>query len=295
MATKAAVDTTMAIRAGRSALGRVLFYAIVGGLGLLFVLPFLWMISTSLKLDPQVYHVPPTWIPHPFWWANYPRALTSLPFGRYFLNTTMYCVGATAGTLLSCSFVAYGFSRVRWRGRDKVFWVVLATMMLPFQVQMIPLYLVFKRLNWLNTYLPLVVPTFLAGSAFSIFLLRQFFRNIPMDLSDAARVDGANEITIFLRIILPLSKPVLAVVGLFQFMEAWNNYLGPLIYINDSEKYPLALGLQQLQTVTSQGSLPQQWPQLMSASTVVMVPVMALYFFTQRIFVQGIVMSGMRA
>ncbi|MBO0880118.1 MAG: carbohydrate ABC transporter permease [Mycobacterium sp.] len=274
---------------------RAVFYGVLCVLGVLFILPFLWMLSTSLKLDPQVYHVPPSWIPNPIIWRNYPNALTYLPFDKYFFNTMTYCVGVTIGTVISAALVAYGFSRVRWRGRDAIFWIVLATMMLPFQVQMIPLYITFKNLHWLNTYLPLVVPAFFGSSAFSIFLLRQFFRTIPMELSDAARVDGANEMTIFLRIILPLAKPALAVVALFQFMDGWNDFLGPLIYLNDSDRYPLALGLQQLQTAFNQGTIPQQWPQLMAASTVVMVPVLVIYFFTQRVFVQGIVVSGMKS
>ena len=274
---------------------RALFYALLCALGVLFILPFLWMLSTSLKLDPQVYHVPPSWIPNPIIWRNYSNALTYLPFDKYFFNTMTYCVGVTLGTVISAALVAYGFSRVRWRGRDAIFWIVLATMMLPFQVQMIPLYITFKNLHWLNTYLPLVVPAFFGSSAFSIFLLRQFFRTIPMELSDAARIDGANEMTIFLRIIIPLAKPSLAVVALFQFMDGWNDFLGPLIYLNDSNRYPLALGLQQLQTAFNQGTIPQQWPQLMAASTVVMVPVLVIYFFTQRVFVQGIVVSGMKS
>lgn len=283
------------LRLGPKVVRRGVFYTLLCALSVLFILPFAWMVSTSLKLDPQVYHVPPSWIPDPFIWRNYPNALTYLPFDQYFFNTMTYCIGVTLGTVLSSALVAYGFSRVRWRGRDAIFWIVLATMMLPFQVQMIPLYITFKNLGWLNSYLPLVVPAFFGSSAFSIFLLRQFFRTIPMELSDAARVDGANELTIFFRIILPLAKPSLAVVGLFQFMEGWNDYLGPLIYLNDTSRYPLALGLQQLQTAFNQGSIPQQWPQLMAASTVVMVPVLVIYFFTQRVFVQGIVVSGMKA
>lgn len=295
MVSRTAVQNRNVTIAGVKVARRVVFYALLCVLGVLFILPFLWMVSTSFKLDPQVYHVPPSWIPNPFVWRNYPNALTYLPFDKYFFNTMTYCIGATLGTVLSAALVAYGFSRVRWRGRDAIFWIVLATMMLPFQVQMIPLYITFKNLHWLNTYLPLIVPSFFGSSAFSIFLLRQFFRTIPMELSDAARVDGANEMTIFLRIILPLAKPSLAVVGLFQFMDGWNDFLGPLIYLNDSSRYPLALGLQQLQTAFNQGTIPQQWPQLMAASTVVMIPVLVIYFFTQRVFVQGIVVSGMKS
>jgi multiple sugar transport system permease protein len=274
---------------------RVILHVFLILISLLYLMPFVWMISTSLKLDPQVYHIPPVWIPNPVWWRNYPEALTYLPFGIYFLNTIKYCVTTMIGVTVSSSIVAYGFSRLRWFGRDAIFILLLATMMLPFQVQMIPLYLTFRAFGWLNTYLPLIIPRFL-GSAYFIFLLRQFFRTIPMELSDAARVDGAREFRILVSIIYPLSKPVLAVVALFQFMDAWNDYLGPLIYLNDAAQYPVALGLQQMQTAfNSVGNIPQAWPKLMAASTVVTLPIVIIYFFTQRVFVEGITLTGLKA
>lgn len=269
-------------------------YALLVILGLTFILPFFWMISTSLKLDPQVYVQPPSWWPHPFDFANYWRGLTYFPFGSYFLNTLLYCVGSAVGCVASGIVVAYGFSRLEWKGRDTIFWIVLATLMLPFSVQIIPLYLIFRDLGWLNTYLPLIVPYFF-GDAYSIFFLRQFFRTVPRDLSDAAKIDGANEVNIMVRIVLPLVKPAIAVVGLFQFMNAWNDYLGPLIYINKTSQYPLALGLQEMQQAFTEGvTVKQAWPELMAVSAVIMMPVVVLYFFVQRVFVRGITFSGLR-
>jgi multiple sugar transport system permease protein len=262
-------------------------------LSLLFALPFIWMLATSLKTDEQIYRVPPIWIPDPIRWLNYPEALTYVPFGLYFLNTIKYGLLTTIGATLSSAFIAYGFSRIRWRGRNVLFFLVLATMMIPFQVRMIPLYLIFHRLGWLNTYLPLIVPAFM-GSAYFIFMLRQFFMTIPMEISDAALIDGANEVTILWEIILPLAKPALAVVALFQFMDAWNDYLGPLIYLRDQSKFPIAMGLEQMRAHSMSVDIPLLWPRLMAASAVITIPIVLLYFFTQRIFVEGIALSGVK-
>ena len=271
-------------------LRRIVLYGMLIPLGLGFALPLLWMISTSLKTDPQVYHVPPIWIPNPVRWKNYPEVLIQRPFDLYLLNTMRYAVPTVVGVLISSALVAYGFSRVRWRGRDAVFFVCLSTMMVPFQVVMIPLYLIFKNFGWLNSYKPLVIPAFF-GNAYYIFLLRQFFLTIPQELSDAARVDGCSQFGIFLRIILPLSKPALAVVGLFQFMGAWNNYLGPLIYLNREELFPLALGLQQLRASFQEKLV---WPYMMAASASVILPVILIFFLTQRTFVEGITVTGIK-
>jgi ABC-type glycerol-3-phosphate transport system permease component len=261
---------------------------------LIFVFPFFWMFSTSLKTDPQVYTIPPTLFPNPIRWSNYPEALVYVPFGRYFLNTLQYAVLASIGAVLSSALVAYGFSRLRWRGRDALFFVCLMTMMLPFQVRMIPLYLIFNRLDWLNTYRPLIIPAYL-GSPFFIFMLRQFFMTIPMELSDAARIDRASELGIFFRIIMPLAKPALAVVALFEFMNDWNDYLGPLVYIGSrSEKYPIAMGLAQMRTHLDQANVELMWPRLMAASAVMILPVVLIFFFTQRTFVEGITLTGVK-
>jgi len=274
-------------------LGRLLLYVVLLTLSLLFVLPFIWMISTSLKDDPQVYHAPPIWFPSPRLWSNYPGALSQQPFGRFFINTLWYALPATVGTIISCAIPAYGFARFRWKGRDLLFYICLGTMMIPFQVQMIPLFITFKKLGWINTYLPLVVPAFF-GNAYFIFLLRQFFMTIPLELSDAARIDGCGEFGILWRVILPLARPALAVVGLFTFMSAWNDYLGPLIYLNNVKLYPVALGLQQLRANYHAAGQRLVWPYLMAASTVVIAPILVLYFFTQRTFIEGITLTGIK-
>jgi multiple sugar transport system permease protein len=274
-------------------LGRAALYALLIVLSLLFLLPFIWMISTSLKTDPQVYRVPPIWIPNPMRWLNYPEALTSLPFLSYFINTMKIAVPATIGTLFSSALTAYGFSRIRWPERDALFYVCVATMMIPFQVQMIPLFVTFKTLGWINSYWPLIVPTFFA-SPFSVFMLRQFFLTIPQELSDAARIDGCSEFGIFVRIILPLAKPALAVVALFTFMWAWSDYLGPLIYVNQVSKFTVALGLQQLRATFHSANQQLVWPYLMAASTTAIVPILFLFFFAQRTFIEGISLTGIK-
>jgi ABC-type glycerol-3-phosphate transport system permease component len=271
-------------------LGRVALYLALVLLGLTFALPLLWMMSTSVKTDPQVYRVPPIWIPNPMRFLNYVDVLTRRPFGLWFVNTMRYCIPSTIGVLLSSVVVAYSFSRIRWWGRDALFFLCIATMMIPFQVQMIPLYIIFRNLQWINSYKPLVVPTFF-GNPYYIFLLRQFFLTIPQDLSDAARVDGCSELGILWRVVLPLSKPVLAVVALFQFMGAWNNYLGPLIYINEERLFPLALGLQSMRSSFQEALV---WPYLMAGSTLIVAPMIITFFLTQRTFVEGITLTGVK-
>lgn len=287
---KAAARSRTAILA--ATLGRrTLFYTFLCALALLYALPFLWMLSTSLKDDVQTYHVPPIWIPNPMRFSNSPEALTRQPFNLFFLNTIQYSVLSALGSLLSAALVAYGFSRLRWWGRDILFFICISTMMIPFQVRMIPLYITFKELDWLNSYKPLIIPHFF-GEPYYIFLLRQFFLTIPQELSDAARVDGASELGILWRIILPLAKPALAVVALFQFMWAWNDYLGPLIYLNRVELFPISLGLQQFR---SQFVDQLAWPYLMAASTVTILPVIVIFFIAQKTFVEGITVTGIKA
>ena len=221
-------------------------------------------------------------------WRNYIEAMTVVPFGRFFVNTLWYVLPSTFGVLFSSALPAYGFARLRWKGRDLIFFICLATMMIPFQVQMIPLFITFKKLGWIDTYLPLVVPSFF-GSAYSIFLLRQFFMTIPRELSDAAYMDGCGELMILWRIILPLSRPALAVVALFQFMGAWNDYLGPLIYLNNTNLYPLSLGLF---SFLSRGQ--RHWNLLMAAALVVTAPLVVIFFLAQRQFLEGITMTGIK-
>jgi len=269
---------------------KVVTYVLLVVLSLAFLMPFLWMVSTSLKDTVQTYQVPPVWVPSPMRFQNYPEALSAQPFDIFFKNTVMYALLATIGTVLSAALVAYGFSRIRWRGREFFFFLCVCTLMIPFQVKMIPLYLTFRNLHWLNSYKPLIVPAWF-GSAYSIFLLRQFFMSLPHELSDAARIDGANEFSIFMRVILPLARPALAVVGLFSFIGAWNDYIGPLIYLNQPDKFPISLGLQQFM-----GQFVEKlaWPYLMAASTVTIVPIIILFFIAQRTFIEGIAISGIK-
>jgi ABC-type glycerol-3-phosphate transport system permease component len=286
-------STTQAVRKGllgSHVFSRLPLYLIIVLLSLSFVMPLIWMISTSLKTDPQVYQVPPIWIPNPTRLQNYLDVLTRRPFGLWFANTLRYCLLSTLGVVVSSALVAYSFARLRWWGRNVLFFLCIATMMVPFQVQMIPLYIIFRQLGWVNSYLPLIVPTYF-GNAYFIFLLRQFFLTIPQELSDAARVDGSSDLGILWRIILPLAKPALAVVALFQFMDAWNDYLGPLIYLNQETLFPLSLGLQSLRSSFAEAL---QWPYLMAASTLIVAPIILIFFITQRSFVEGIALTGVK-
>ena len=253
-----------------------------------FLAPMLWMLSTSLKPLNETMTLPPVWIPSEIQWRNYPDAIAAMGhFWRYAGNSLFLAIMTVIGTVTSSALAAYGFSRIEWKGRDKVFVILLATMMIPFPVVMVPLYSLFKSLEWIGTFKPLWVPAFLAG-AFSVFLLRQFFLTLPKDMAEAARIDGCNELQIFWYIILPLSKPALLVVAIFQFMATWNDFLGPLIYLTEQKDFTLALGLQSFQS--QQGGTA--WHQLMAASTLVVLPVIVLFFFTQRTFIEGIAATG---
>jgi len=221
-------------------------------------------------------------------WRNYTRGLVFIPFAQQLRNTLIICVVCVFGTVLSCSLVAYGLAKIDWGGRNALFMIILSTMMLPYQVIMVPVFAIFVWLGWVDTFLPLTVPAFL-GNAFFIFLLRQFFLTIPKDLSEAARLDGCTEFDIYRRVILPLAKPALAMVGLWTFMGAWNDFMGPLIYLVDESKYTLSLGLAMFL-----GQYGNEYGMLMAVSTVVTIPIIILFFFTQRTFIQGITMTGIK-
>jgi multiple sugar transport system permease protein len=256
--------------------------------GIAFLAPFAWMVSTSLKPLNETMSLPPRWIPSVFQWHNYRDAIEAMGhFWRYTANTFFICVMSVIGTVLSSAFAAYGFSRIEWKGRDRLFLVLLATMMIPFPVVMVPIYSLFKNLGWIGTFRPLWVPAFFA-SAFNVFLLRQFFLSLPKDISESARIDGCSEMQIFLRIILPLSKSALLVVALFQFMFSWNDFLGPLIFLTEQKDFTLALGLQSFQSQNGGTA----WHHLMAASTLVVLPVLVLFFFAQRTFIEGIATTG---
>jgi len=255
----------------------------------LFLFPLAWMVSTSLKPIDQTMRMPPEWIPHPAQWANYADTLKYIHLLRYTFNSTLVSVLSVLGTLLASSLAAYGFACVEWKGRDKFFALTLATMMVPFPVLMVPLYGVYRNLHWIGTLNPLWVPSFF-GSAFNIFLLRQFFKGIPKDLLEAARLDGCPEWRIWATIALPLAKPALAVVALFQFIYSWNDFLGPLLFVTKEEQYTLALGLQLYQSQNG----GTQWHLLMAASVLATLPILILFAFAQKTFIRGIAASGLK-
>jgi multiple sugar transport system permease protein len=277
-------------RKGQDTIVSATIFAVLAAGGAVILLPFFWMISTALKRAEEVYVSPPIWVPVPPQFENFWTALTRVPFHVYAMNTAVIVALVMIGTLLSCSFAAYGFARLRAPGKNLIFMLVLATLMLPGAVTLVPTYLLFNRLGWVGTILPLVVPAFF-GSAFNIFLLRQFYMTIPVELEEAAKIDGASVYRIWWSIMLPLSKPVLATVAVFTFVATYNDFLTPLIYLADEEKYTIAVALSFFQ-----GS-PRIGPQmhlLMAAVTVSILPPLALFLAAQRYFVRGIVMSGIK-
>ena len=256
-----------------------------------FIIPLIWMVSTSLRPEWEVYTYPPKVLPNFFLWRNYPEGMTRLlPFPRFLVNTLTISVGNVVGNLVSCSMAAFGFARLRGRGRDFLFGLLLSTMMLPPVVTMIPQFIMFTRLlGWGNTYKPLMVPAWF-GWPFGIFLLRQFLMTIPVELDDAARIDGASTYRIFLQIMLPLIKPALATVAIFAFVGNWNNFMAPLIYISDMRKYTMALGLRLFQG--QHATYNQHY--VMAVSVVNVAPILVLFFFAQKTFIRGVALTGIK-
>ncbi len=274
----------------RSRTVKMTFIYIALAVGMVIViLPFLWMVSTSLKTPADIFKIPTVWVPNPIVWENYPNAMTILPFGRFILNTAKITGLAVVGATLSGSLAAFAFARLRWRGRNFMFVLVLSTLMLPFQVIMIPQFILFRELAWLDTYLPLVVPAFFGGSAFNIFLLRQYFMTISPELDDAAIIDGCSRFGVYWRIILPLSKAALMTVVIFIVQNRWQSFLVPLIYLFDQKKYTLALGLRLFQD-----QYTTEWELMMAAATVSMIPVLLVFYYGQRYFIQGVVFTGVK-
>jgi multiple sugar transport system permease protein len=263
-------------------------YLVCSLVALAFIFPLYWMVTTSLKTDVEIFLVPPSLFPADPQWQNYPASTEYIPFWQYMANTLLICALTIIGTVISCSLIAYGFARVRWPGRNAVFIVYLSTIMLPVQVTMIPLYIFFRQVGWVGTMWPLVVPAFF-GNALYVFLLRQFFMTIPNELTDAARIDGANELGIFWRIMLPLLKPALATVALFTFVAAYRDFLGPLIYLTEQDQWTISLGLKMFQNMYG-----AQWQLMMAAATLTMVPTVILFFLTQRTFIEGIALTGIK-
>ncbi|QDM47512.1 carbohydrate ABC transporter permease [Paenibacillus thiaminolyticus] len=266
----------------------VVVYSLLLLFSLLFLAPFYWMITTAVKTPEELYLFPPKWIPSVFQWNNFAKAWQSQPFGTYLNNSLIVTGLSLIGQLLSSSLVAYGFARFHFRGKDALFLILLASMMIPWEVTMIPLYMEFNTLGWINTLKPLIVPAWF-GSPFFIFLLRQFIMGIPIELEEAARIDGANPVQIFLRLIVPLLQPALILVGVFHILSSWNDYLGPLIFLNDQTKYTLTLGLSQFR-----GMFGVDMVSIMAVTFLICLPPLAAFFLAQRYIVEGIATTGIK-
>jgi multiple sugar transport system permease protein len=291
--TMALSSTTAALHVSfspRRLLRAVLGYTLLTAGSVAMVIPTLWMVSTSLKKSGQEWIFPPVWIPDPIWWPNYLEAMNALPipFYVYLINTLVITFNATLGTVLTSSLAAFAFARLRFPLRGFLFVLVISTMMLPNAVTLIPRFLLFRYLGWLDSFLPLIVPYWFGGTAFSIFLLRQFFMNIPRELDEAARMDGASSLQIYWRVVLPLAGPALATVTIFQVWGHWNEFLDPLIYINSMENYTIALALRTFQNIRS-----QRVNYLMAISLLQILPVIVLFFSAQKYFIGGIQLSGL--
>jgi len=267
----------------------IVVYSLLLLLSIVFLFPFYWMVSTALKAEHNVFVWPPQWIPDPFMWSNFREALSNpqLPFPLFFRNTMILEIGIIAGRLISCTLIAYGFARLEAPGKNVLFAILLATLMLPGAVTQIPRFILFNKIGWVNSYLPLIVPTWF-GEAYAIFLMRQFFMTIPRELEEAARIDGANFLQIILGVIVPLSMPVLTVVLILSFKDIWNEFFNPLLYLNDLTKYPVAVGLAYFN-----GQFRVQMSLLMAASVVVMLPLVIVFFIAQRAFVEGVSLTGL--
>ncbi|MBV7334377.1 carbohydrate ABC transporter permease [Chloroflexi bacterium TSY] len=253
------------------------------------LIPLLWLLSSSFKDSGRIFLFPPQWIPNPWRPENYTKVFDQIPFLRFYWNTILVTGLAMAGQILAASLVAFGFARLRFPGRDVLFLVLLSTIMIPYHVTLIPTFVLFRMLGWLDTYAPLILPYWLGGGAFYVFLLRQFYMRLPLDLDDAARIDGATTFGIYRRVILPQAKPALGVVAVFTFLGHWNDFFNPLIYLNTTNKYTLALGINLFRSYQT-----TQWNLLMAASVMVTAPCIVLYAVAQRYFIQGIVFTGLK-
>ncbi len=254
-----------------------------------YILPFLWLLRSSLMPMYQIFINPPILLPYPVQWSNYVDALTFISFGKYYLNTFTITLLTVLGVVITSSISAYSFSRIKWPGRDKIFGILLSAMMLPFAVTLIPTFIGWKTIGAVDSYVPLILPAWFGGGIYNVFLLRQFFRGIPREYDEAAFMDGAGHIIIFSRVILPLTKPAVITVALFSFLGCWNDFLGPLVYLNTESKYTVALGLQQFI-----GTYSAQWHLLMAASTVAVIPVIVLFFIGQKYLIEGISLTGIK-
>lgn len=264
---------------------RIIAMVILLAGAIIIIIPLLWTLCMAVKPDSEIYSM--NFFPSKIELGNFARAMTSIPFFLYLKNTLLILIPVLIGTLFSSAIVAYGFSRFNFKGKRVWFLILLATMMLPGQITMIPQFLIFRYMGWVDTTLPLIVPAFFGGGAFNIFLLRQFMSGIPKDFDEAARIDGAGPIRIFLKIVMPMCKPVLTAVAIFTFMGVWNDFNTPLIYLYDSRKFTLALGLSFFK-----GMYTSQWNQLMAATVLVMLPILILFFIAQQYIIDGISISS---
>jgi multiple sugar transport system permease protein len=265
-----------------------LAYVICTLMALIYVFPLYWLLVTALKTDGEVFQLPPSFLPANPQWQNFGAATEYIPFWQYMGNTLIIALLTIIGTLVSCTLIAYGFARIKWPGRNILFIVYLSTIMLPTQVTMIPLYIIYRQIGWIGTFMPLIVPAFF-GNALFVFLLRQFMMSIPTELSEAAKIDGASEVGILRYVMLPLLRPALATVSLFTFVNVYRDFLGPLIYLSDQNQWTISLGLKLFQNMYG-----AQWQLMMAASTLAMVPIIVLFFFTQKTFVEGISLTGIK-
>ncbi|MBM7568209.1 multiple sugar transport system permease protein [Paenibacillus sacheonensis] len=255
---------------------------------LFFLIPIYIMLSTSLKTQAETLIFPIQLIPESWKFSNYSNVFTLIPFGRYFFNTTFISVMNIVGVLFSCPLAAYALARLQWKGREFIFYVTLGVMMIPYASTMVPVYMIFTKAHMIGSYWPLILPAFF-GSPFFIFLLRQFFKGMPRDLEDAARVDGCSELDIYAKIFLPLTKPALLTIIIFQLINSWNDFMGPLIYLQESSKYTLQIGLQQFKLAHG-----TDWPSMMAAAFLISMPIVVLFFFMQKRFMEGITFTGIK-
>lgn len=268
---------------------RVFIWVLLVAGSVVMIVPFLWLLTSSFKPEMDIFVFPPKWIPDPWRPQNYVDALTYKPFNIYITNTLIIVVLNMVAVIVTSSMCAYGFARIKFWGRDFWFVLVLSTMMVPYFVLMVPQFVIFSRLGWIDSFKPLVIPIFFGGGAFNIFLLRQFFRTLPEELADAARIDGCSEFRIYWNIMLPLAKPALAAVAIFTFLNGWNDFIGPLLYLNSPEKFTVAIGLATFRSV-----MRTRYDLLMAASAAMILPIVVLFFFAQRYFIQGVVLSGLK-
>ncbi|MFQ5420927.1 MAG: carbohydrate ABC transporter permease [Anaerolineae bacterium] len=263
-------------------------YVVLLIFGIVFLVPFYWMFATALKGNKQLFQLPPAWVPNPLAWENFAQVFKEVPFGRFLTNSVVLVVWNVVGQVVSCTLIAYGFARLRFPGRDALFLVLLATLMVPRQVTLVPQFILFAKLGWVNTYLPLILPAF-TGSPFLIFLMRQYMMTIPLDLDEAATIDGASRLQILRHVIMPISVPALILVAVFTFTDVWNDFMGPLIYLNDPKKFTVSLGLSFFQ-----GAKETSWHLLMAGSLMSMIPPMILFFLAQKRLLGGLAATGLK-